>query len=325
MRLSEKERNIIACTELNAEMSARKIGKTCGYKDHTVRYSINNLINRKIIRAIPFINIYPLGYSYYNVFFSISVKSTKAKNDFLNHLINSPRVTFLAELGGDFQYELSICAKNPQTVLSFLKELSLKHGNIFFEKSISFRVSANRFNRSFLADKKIPISSISFGNQTNPTNIDELDHKILIALSTDNFTSRRSLAKTMKLPFGTLENRFKKLQEKDVLPKMIYSVNPELCNIQSFKLLIYTKGISDKLSNKINLFAKKHPNIFYIIESLGAWEYEFGVDVENRSDILNISQELYEELGSDINNIKVLSIFRRLKFSLYPFSSDIES
>ena len=91
-------------------------------------------------------------------------------------------------------------------------------------------------------------------------------------------------------------------------------------NLQSYRLLLATRGMSSELSSRLYNFAKEHPRILHYIECMGAWDYEMGVEVERSSDVTDIIRSLYEEFGAELQSIKFLQIFKHLKYAAYPFS-----
>ena len=62
----------------------------------------------------------------------------------------------------------------------------------------------------------------------------------------------------------------------------------------------------------------KHPNIIYMHECFGSWDYELNVEVRDPREVVRITQELYEAFGSVLNNIRVLSKFEDIKYTAYP-------
>lgn len=87
--------------------------------------------------------------------------------------------------------------------------------------------------------------------------------------------------------------------------------------VQGFRVLIYAKGIERQLSNELHKFCEAHPDIVYITECLGNWDYEIGFELEKTIEITEAIQELYDKFGYAINAIRVLTKFKDLKTRWY--------
>ena len=61
MRLSDKELAVLASAEFRAQDPIENLRKDAGLKDHTVRYALRRLLERKVIHPTPFINLHRLG------------------------------------------------------------------------------------------------------------------------------------------------------------------------------------------------------------------------------------------------------------------------
>ena len=198
MRISDKEKRILSCVELKADASLEYIQKQTGFREHTIRYYLAQLEEKGVIKKVPFIDVYPLGYSDYALYFTLASSSVEVKDALIKELLNSPNVSWLAGLGGDYQYGAAIYARNGKEVADYLDSLSVKFGDVFFAKSVNIRVHFTQFQRKYLWPIK-EIASVYFGN-TVPEKIDDLDRKILHVLANKNPLSHNDLAKLVVSP-----------------------------------------------------------------------------------------------------------------------------
>jgi hypothetical protein len=81
------------------------------------------------------------------------------------------------------------------------------------------------------------------------------------------------------------------------------------------------KTVDEKFKRSLFDFCAKHQNVNFLIEYLGAWDYEIGVEVENAKDILTITEQVYASFAEMLNTVKVLQVFDYPKVSKYPFRS----
>ncbi len=321
MRISEKERTILACIEHQAEQSIKETQKQTGLRAHTISYSLNRLKTKGIILGkAPFINLYPLGLTDYTIYFSLPSNSKNSSQNFFDCLMNSPGVSWLAKLGGEFQVGIAICARRIEEVSKLLNEISKNFGNVFYQKSISVRVSFYAFGRKYLRSKSNSPNILRSGLfEYSDVEIGEIDHRILSGISNMEFTSQREAARKLGIPISTFQRKIQTLEASGIIEGYIYRLNFSKLNVQTYRFLIYARGINLSLTKRLYEFSKKHPQILHFIECLGAWDYEIGVEVEHSEDATNITQSLYEHFGSEFNSIKTLQIYRHMKYSSYPF------
>ncbi len=320
MRLSDKEAHILSVVEMDTRRSLEEIQKITGYKKHTIQYVLEKLKQKGIIKPLPFIDAYPLGYQDYAVYFSLAPENKIAKEKLVRRLVQSPQVSWLGELGGDYQYGMAIYAKNIGECVDFLNKLSAEFGHIFFEKSINIRASFHQFQRKYLSDKKlVEVESGFFGSAKEQIIIDSVDHKILSGMANESYSSLRDLSRQISVPLSTLTCHIEKLERLKIITAYTYAIDTAKIGMQMFNLLIYAKGINQQLSKDLFEFAKHHRHIIHFLQCIGEWDFEMGVDVERAEDIIEVTQEIYQQFGERILTVKTLPLFRYIKLSYYPF------
>lgn len=322
LRLSPVERGILAAAKHRANEPIRHIGRLTGYRDHTVRYHLANLVEKGIVYGrVPFINVYPLGYYYITLTFSFRTESEKDKRKILDALIASEQVSFLGAVGGDFQYIVAVCVRSNSEFASFLESLTTVHGNFFHEKSLSTHLRFDAFSSKHLDTEIAAPPVLSYGDVGSKVNIDEVDHKLLSLLSTGSYRSQRDLARATGIAMPTVNRRIKRLEEAGVIAGYIYRTDLTTIGIQEFVLLVHARGVNPDFKNELSLYASQHPNMVRMIQCLGTWDYEIGIEIPEARKLCEIIDGLYERFALEINKVKILQLFEHLKFSAYPFIS----
>ena len=313
MRLSEKESVVLASCDLRADAPLSLLRKETGLREHTIRYALRNLMNRGVIKPVPLINTYQLGYANYNFYFSIGSQKRAVKLALLKTLLQMPAVSWFAEFGGDYQYGMTISASTPTKAVQLIQEISREYQGVIFEKSFSIQFSVTLYSRRYLSGKKFSFTSLTLNSNQEVVKVDELDKTILQGMTSHGDMSHRQLALKLKMPLSTLELRVKKLTESGVIAGYAYAVNPTKYGLRVFNLLIFAKGISAPLHKALHQFCKEHAHVIYLIECLGSWDYVLGVEIEQAEEVTTIVQDLYDQLGNYINHIRLLSKFRDIK------------
>lgn len=310
MKLTEKEATVLASIELRADAPMKLLQKESGLREHTIRYALRSLINRKVITPLPFINLHRLGFTIYSLFFTVGGEKRGAHDALIRSFVAAPNVLWVGEFGGEFQYGVGFGAKHVSELSQFLDAISKKHGAIFHDKAVSVQLSSTVYPRRYLSSRKSsaqPIT-VTFGKR-EPVSIDATDAKILSALTTHGTWSHRQIALKIQIPLSTVELRIRKLREQGVIAGDIYSVDASQFDMESFKLLVYTKGLDSALTGKLDLYCRTNPNVTTLIDCLGSWGYEVNVEVRRPDQLSHTIQQIYEQFGTSIHTIKVLTKF----------------
>lgn len=321
MKLNKKDRDILAHAEMGADKSVAEIGQQSGFKEHTVRYFLERWKELGLITHRTYVNLFKLGYSYYEIYFSLSSEGQKNEVEIISQLTNLDRVTWLAKIGGDYQYGMTFCAKSIHEASDYLDSFAETFGKIFYERDFATRLHFSFFGNKYLSHERDRNLEFSISPSDTIVSIDETDHLILKALAKDSDISKRKIAESIQLPPSTFELRRKKLEDKGVLVGNYYYLKPASLTGLAYVVLVSTRGISKELRTEFKQYCRNQKNITTLIDTLGVWDFEMAVEVEHAHDMHELTGEMKNLFGSELHWIKVMPLFSFIKASLYPFSS----
>ena len=115
MRTSERQRRILAAFYHQANKPVAAVAKQLDCQPHTVRREVENLTAAGLMRRQAFIDVYRLGYVQYELYFSLGAQRESAVKSFLKKLADSPRVAWIGQFSGRFQYVLTVCCRAPHS------------------------------------------------------------------------------------------------------------------------------------------------------------------------------------------------------------------
>jgi DNA-binding Lrp family transcriptional regulator len=320
-KLGELERNILVAANLRASEPARVIAKILKVQERTVRYYLHRMEQRGIIRRVPFINVYPLGLRYFNIYFSFSATERSKRLQIVNELKHSSKVSWVGELGGEFNIGFALILKTPEECLDFIEELSSRVGQIFLQKEIVSHRSLTVFPHRYLAPNVKAMNALGYGagsEKTTQVAIDPLDNTLLKLLSVRGSMPIRTIAQTLGVPHSTIALRIKRLTELKVLAGEWFTVDVNQLGYQTLKLLVEARETSLKFKQELYGYVEQRPEFVYLIECFGKWDFEIGFDVPTDGSISLTIDDLTERFGSTIASIKIVPMFKVLKWSLYP-------
>ncbi len=308
--------------QMHADKPISEVAKETGLQVYTIRYILRNLAEKEIIVRVPWINIMTVGYHFLGVYFSVLPEGSRDIGRMLTYLKTSPQVVWLAELGGDFNYGISLCVESVYSVEEYLAELTTQFPNVIGSKVIELQFSVTRFSRGYLhllSGKKFDRSPMTMTHRGGMVALDDTDKKVLGALTRFNNESMRAMAQKIKMPLSTFELRAKKLAEKQVILGHMFELNPSEIGRQMHKIIISTKSWRSGFFNELVTYAASHPCTVALYSGAGQWDFELNIEVADNSEISSVSTGLLQKFGNNIASLKVIPKYRDLKHVLVPF------
>jgi DNA-binding Lrp family transcriptional regulator len=320
VKLSETDSAVLAAMRLNADESAIKIAKALRLKQSSVRSSIARLRSCGAIKRYALINISTLGLVEYDITCGLSFRSSTERENFFNYLIKSPQISQVYELGGTYHCFFTVCAKNPIEVDQYLQELGAKFGPVFLNLCLGVTLRYATFPPKYLFPTcKFPRDSVVVSTSKVTIEPDQLDKKLLRALSKYGDASERDLAKILGVPHSTISYRVNKLMKSGTLVGHLNQMDAKNFGHEAFSIALSLRNVTPQLRTAIFEFAKKHPNIIYIVEWIGSYHCCLGVIARDALVASAIVNELYELLGQALNEIILTPIIKIHKAEFYAF------
>lgn len=320
IKLSPRERAVIAHCSINAELSLKETAAAIGSASHAVHYCLHKLQDSGVIKRTMLVDTFRLGWYRFTIFLSLAVTKSAVRKAFLQLLTDSPFTAWVAETAGDFDFSVGMVGRNAGDVLSFFDGLSEKYGPVIFNKVISTRKSISYFPRKYLSKRVQKEKSLTIQTTHDLARIDEIDSRILQALSSNPDLSHREVAGRIGVASTTLDFRVRKLRQEGIIVRKIYSVNPVLYGAQYFTLMLSLKGATASLRRDLFLFARDDPHCTMFLESIGEWDVEMDVEVENYRQFVSLREQLGNRFGDRIREMKAFSVFYVHKFKPYPLA-----
>lgn len=325
MTLSARDLDIVGRAALAADWNIPRLSKHLGYRPHVVRHLLNRLADDNILRRVWLIDVLPLGWNRYQLLVSLDIPRLSLRSEFIKRFVQSPHVAFVSETAGDFDYELVILARNSHDFLERFRDISSTLGQWIFAKAISEQTVLEFFPRKHLAQKRVRFDHLSIGENDSHYELDELDHRLLVAMARTTVENRNELARRLAVSPVTIHNRLKQLRAAQVIKGALWSFSAPNNQFQNYKVLIYAKGIASELVRELRQFAREHPHVTNYRHGLGTVDFELGVEVGRYDQLLTLKEQLGARFGSRLNSIKILSRLTIHKYKPYPFEEKFET
>ena len=320
---SELERKIISVITFNAALTAPEIAKEIGVAPHHVRYCLKKLFSRNLLVFEPFVNLFRLGFSIYTVFFSFREHGHGDLELVKRHCLQHPRVCWLAHLGGMFKYGISICARDREGFLttweSLQRRLRIQSG-AFFGETVEV-LSMTHYSPINRPGKNYVYRQIEAQNTGAIVNIDAEDHAILAALNSQTRLNFQKIAAGVQLSAPAVAYRIRRLQETKVLGAFCYTAVLREQGYLDYACLIKLGTISRSVVAKLHRMPRRCPYVMYIIQMQGAWDFEIGIQTGTSEQLADVHSEIFNTLGAQIQDFRLVPVFKFMKTTKYPFDS----
>jgi DNA-binding Lrp family transcriptional regulator len=297
-KLSSRQKRILSFVHLNAAASYEEIAKACGTKVHNARFELTNLIECKIISPCILVNYASIGIQKNHIYFSTIPLSEEKRKSFIEYISNHPRVAWLCDFSGEFDFGITFMSKNLEDLDRNLRQFMSKFQGIIKKRQIAVNLSWNYFGKKYIFNNELLSPPVLINYPQKIIEIDKIDTSILKILAIDSFTPQQKIALELKIPLSTVNNRITMMQKKGIIAGYVYWISYSKMKINAYRVLFDFGGLTDSLINKLKKYCQAHPNIVSLIFTLGSWDMELGLDLEDKYMIHNIISEIQSLIKS---------------------------
>ena len=330
MKFTNRHADFLSVSQFAADLTDNEIAKVLDWRPHTVTYCRKYLLEHEYIRPYFLINTPRLGYDNYLLYFSLTALAKATRQKLLHSLKQSPRISWLVEIGGEYEYCASFLATTSSDMREVLHQFGAILGKTIDRYTCLLQSKLTIFSAKHIKHLKprnkyisVPPDGTTGKNNLNLNRFDHKDIAILRVVSQTPVMSLRDIAKQVNLPFTTISDRLAKLREEKVLQSLIYLINTSSFNLQYYKILVTLRSFDAFHLKQLFLFSERHPYVTTLVECVGGWDAELGVEVplsttDSEVSVRSITDELRYEFGELISSISIVPLFRELKTQSFP-------
>ena len=317
--LSEKQRKILRCIQLDADLPISRVAAITGCRSQTVQRCIRGFEACGAIRRTAAINLSTLGFASYNLLFSVSADSGSMRKSLIEELINHQNVGYVAEVGGGYQYEVSFAVRSITQLSAFLDFISVQSGNGLINRKLVVTTGRALFGTKSLGNLNNSRKSLVVNIDNDIVEFDERDHALLYVLANGSQRSRTAIARQVGMPLSTLNYRISALEQNQVIGGYYYEFRNEEFGSMKFKLLVFARQLKPDVRAAFFDFCSNHPNIDAMISCVGGHDYELVVQANSYKQLADLVNETQTRFGVNLSGLDVLPVIAVHKFTEYPF------
>ncbi len=321
LKLDIKDRKILFELDVNSRQPNSIIAKKVGLSKQVVGYRINSLIKEKVISSFyTVIDISKLGFTVHKNFLRLQNLNPEKEKEIINHLINHKDVVWVASCDGKYDLAFGTWAKNIEYFDKTLKDLELRYGEFISERQIATIIRGEYFIRDYLISKEKPSDSRKsfFGSVPEDVELDEIDWNILLKISTNSRIMAVELAQIIGKSADLVADRVKKMERSGIIKHYNFVPNEEFYPCLHYKVLIGLSNITEEKEQSLIEFCRINPNIVYVVKSLGPWEFEIDVEIEDAKSFRELMMKLKSQFNDIIQDYSALQIYKVWKYNFCP-------
>lgn len=315
-KIDLKDKKIISQLDDNSRQSNSQIGRKVGLSKEVVGYRINRLEESALINGYySLIDFYKLGYFSVRVYLKLINASKKIEDEIINFLKLNKTVFYLHKIDGSFDIGVGTYVKSIYDFEKFYNHFKEKFKAYLGNEKISIFTRAYHFNRSYILEKRFDDSNSKIIGGETSEKIDHLDEKILRILAKNARIEIINISLKLKVPANTIAFRIKQLEKRKIILGYKLSFNFKNYGYEYYKVDLNLNDFSR--IKELYKFAHLNPNILYIDDTLGGSDFEFDLEVKDRSEFLNILYSLRDKFP-EIRSFEYFNVREYIKLLYFP-------
>ena len=224
-------------------------------------------------------------------------------------LLNSPYISAVTWLMGEFDLELQIMTKNKREIRSILKNSGFLESIQYYKISIAGRpeiYSTTWKNAQLPSQEEKTIQK---------ENLEKKDIELIDLLCINARERIIDLAEKLNLKEDEVRYRIKKLIHRGVIIDFHARTGKSTMGDSRYLTLI---NVRHKLDKKELDFIKSMSNVFYLKSAKGYWNYVLRFHTTTNKELVNTISSLKDLFSKNLIDLKIHTILEIMKFAPSP-------
>lgn len=307
--LKEQDRKIISFLDGESRISINKLANKVHLSKDGVNYRLKKLFNEGIVtRCFAEINVAKLGLIIGKVALQFQNLDDKKAEEIFEYLKKSKKIPWAVYCSGRWDCIFGLFVKDIYETQEVLNDLSEKYGKYILSKEVLVEPEYYVVGRGWLMNHKNRIIAKIGGKVEDLA--DEIDKKIIEFLAKDCRTPIINIAISLKQSAGTIINRIKNLEKKEVIQNYFIGLNLDKIEMEFCKAFVYLQNPAKKEYGLLVDYCLKHPNVTAISKMVGAWEMEIEMEVKNFDEFYKIMNQIKSQFKGLVKSYEAVTITR---------------
>jgi len=254
----------------------------------------------------------------FNVFFRVNYINEKKFQELIDYLSSEPYISKVSTCGGRYDLACTFFTLNPSQFNKTLRSIMERFQQQLQNYTVLTTVVNREFGRKYLFKDILTLPHIIVGGDREPEKIDDIDMAILDELSENARQRSVLIGERLSISPKTVIDRIKKLQTRKIIRGFKPLLNPEKMGMSSALLMIRYHNISSELESELISYLAIHPNILGVVKTLGEWDIEIEIEVDDVKGLRKIEREIRQRFASLIQQIESIPLYYTYKKNYFP-------
>jgi DNA-binding Lrp family transcriptional regulator len=311
--IDEKDKKILAALDIDARRSDTDIAKSVRLSKQVVNYRIQRMQEQGIIKLFYInVNVGKLGLDTYYVFLQLQGVNKQKEKEIYDTIRDREYVSWLASGTGRWDAVVYIFARNVSDFDMKLRDIELICGKYLHDSAVTALVSAEYIGYRFLGDVK---HHVQYTERIEKVRLDDIDKKILVALSQDARMPVTTLAKKIKKPLHVTHYHLKTLLKNQIIESAKPQIVPQKLGQQWYFLLLQFQNTTDERRKQLISFCKQYKHIYYLTNTVGSYNLFLDIHVKSAEEFKDVLLEFKDKFSDVIKSYESMVFFEEHKLT----------
>lgn len=319
LKLDKRDRRLLLELDLNCRRPLKELAKITGAAIETTRYRIERLHNLGVIKNfLTVIDGGRLGFYYYKVFIRFFNVSEEKIQEIAQALANDPCICWVIRVDGNFDIGFTPRVRTPSEQGAILDRLRWKYSKYIRHWTLSVNLRMDFLSRDYLIGAKSRPAVIgSYSSDKPHLELDSSAQLVLNELAKDPQSSAASIAKKAGISTDVVLSRIKFIEREKVIVRYSLVTDSNVLEHVNFYVLIYLNNVTPAREKAFVRFCHMHPNIVYIIKSLGEWDYELSIETPTIAKYREVMMTITKDFSDIVQEYNAMRVDKLVKY-VYP-------
>jgi len=300
------KRDIAILWELfnNSRQPLTTIAEKVKIPKETVKYRVEQLMKSGVLnKTYAIVNSAKFGLTFYEIYIKLQGIPAGEEKKYIDALKEHPLNCWLITTSGEYKLSTTFLAKKPEQFYECYNYVRSLFGRYAKEITVLFGAEAQQFEYPFFKNfKRLPIKTATHAHE--PSKLEKTDIDILKILTENSRTPLNEISRKVKTTEATVRSRIKWLEKNDYILQYTALLHPGRSGYFFYLMLIRL----EVPSTKIETYIKEIPEIFYLVKTVGPFNFKVEFYVKSEQRIHEIEDQLYREFPEKIQHTEILHV-----------------
>ena len=316
--LDDKDMRILYYLDTDARISNAELAKRAGLSCEVARYRVHRMERAGIIKKyFALIDVSRLGFMSFRVYVKMQSLKPDLEKSFNKYLQERPDVGWFTYVQGQWDLVIIVWERDIYGFEAFWLDFVERFGEHIERHWTSIFLQYVHFNKRFLLPHQAKLRVYTVG-QSKQERIDELDSRILRALSEDARCPLQKLEKTLRQSYKVIAYRIRRLEKNGVILGYRAFIDFSKIGFSYYKVLFSLHNVNTAELVRLEQAVTRIPSTVYIDKTIGGADFEAEFQCRSGEELRAIMESIRREVPNLIRNTETMEYYHEDKICYLP-------